>query len=170
GTIVQQGAIYITATATNENSTYEKIVTLVKEAQEKKAPIERTANKYARYFTPFILLIGLIVFVITQDILRMAAVFIIACPCALILVTPTAIVTNIGNGVKNGILALQRSNICYPAFKKRSFLLQCDPYATVFRRNLYKTTPTLTNQTKTTHNTPTNKYTAIDKVKKTPFF
>ena len=104
GTIVQQGAIYITATAVGEKSTYGRIISMVKEAEEKKAPIERTADKYAKYFTPTILIIGLVVFGLTQDILRVAAVFIIACPCALILSTPSAIVASIGNAAKKGIL------------------------------------------------------------------
>jgi Cd2+/Zn2+-exporting ATPase len=104
GTIVQQGAIYITTTAVGNESTYGKIITLVKEAKNKKAPIERTADKYAKYFTPLILLIGLTVFALTQELLQMAAVFIIACPCALILSTPAAIVASIGNAAKQGIL------------------------------------------------------------------
>ncbi len=104
GTIVQQGAIYVTATAVGEKSTYGRIITMVKEAEEKKAPIERTADKYAKYFTPTILIIGLVVFALTQNLLRVAAVFIIACPCALILSTPSAIVASIGNAAKKGIL------------------------------------------------------------------
>ncbi|MDR2708273.1 MAG: cation-translocating P-type ATPase [Nitrososphaerota archaeon] len=104
GTIVQQGAIYVSVTAVGENSTYGKIVALVKEAEEKKAPIERAADKYAKYFTPIILVLGVVVFVLTRDVLRMAAVFIIACPCALILSTPAAIVTSIGNAARKGIL------------------------------------------------------------------
>jgi Cd2+/Zn2+-exporting ATPase len=104
GTLVQQGALYISATAVGNESTYGKIISLVKEAKEKKAPIERTADKYAKYFTPAILLIGLTVFALTHDLLRMAAVFVIACPCALILSTPAAIVASIGNAAKQGIL------------------------------------------------------------------
>jgi Cd2+/Zn2+-exporting ATPase len=104
GTIVQHGAIYVATTAVGEKSTYGKIISLVKEAEEKKAPIERTADKYAKYFTPTILVIGLIIFVLTQNILRTAAVFVIACPCALILSTPAAVVASIGNAAKKGIL------------------------------------------------------------------
>ena len=104
GTIVQQGAIYISATAVGEESTYGKLVSLVKKAKENKAPIERVADKYAKYFTPAILIIGLTVLALTQDLMRMAAVFVIACPCALILSTPAAIVASIGNAAKQGIL------------------------------------------------------------------
>ncbi len=104
GTIVQQGAIYVTTTAVGENSTYGRIVAMVQEAEKKCAPIERTADKYAKYFTPTIIIIGLVVFAFTRDILRVAAVFIIACPCALTIATPTAIVASIANAARKGIL------------------------------------------------------------------
>jgi Cd2+/Zn2+-exporting ATPase len=104
GSIVQHGAIYVVTTAVGEKSTYGRIITMVKEAEERKAPIERTADKYAKYFTPAILAIGVVVFALTQDILRVASVFVIACPCALILSTPAAIVASIGNAAKKGIL------------------------------------------------------------------
>ncbi|MDR0797921.1 MAG: cation-translocating P-type ATPase [Nitrososphaerota archaeon] len=104
GTIIQQGAIYVTVTAVGKESTYGKIIEQVKDANEKKAPIERVVDKYAKYFMPSILVLGVIVFALTQDILRMAAVFIIACPCALILATPAAIVTSMGNAARMGIL------------------------------------------------------------------
>jgi len=104
GTTIQQGAIYITATAVGERSTYGRIIALVKEAEEKRAPIERTADKYAKYFTPTILILGLIIFALTRDILRLASVFVIACPCALTLATPAAIVASIGNAARKGIL------------------------------------------------------------------
>jgi len=104
GTIVQQGAIYIVATAISEKSAYGKIISMTKEAKEQKAPIERVVDKYAKYFTPLILVLGVIVLAVTQDIMRMASVFIIACPCALILATPASIVTSMGNAAKIGIL------------------------------------------------------------------
>jgi Cd2+/Zn2+-exporting ATPase len=104
GTTIQQGAIYITATAVGERSTYGRIIALVKEAEEKQAPIERTADKYARYFTPTILILGLFIFALTRDILRLASVFVIACPCALTLATPTAIIASMGNAARKGIL------------------------------------------------------------------
>src|SRR3990172_3997834 len=104
GTLIMQGAIYVTATAVGERSTYGRIIAMVKEAEAKRAPIERTTDRYAKYFTPGILALGLAVFAVTQDTLRMAAIFIIACPCALTLATPTAVVASIGNAAKKGIL------------------------------------------------------------------
>jgi heavy metal translocating P-type ATPase len=104
GTLVELGALEISVTQVGENSTYGRIIRMVKEAEERRAPIERTADKYAKYFTPLILGLGAIVFVFTQDIIRVAALFVIACPCALTLTTPTAIVASIGNAARKGIL------------------------------------------------------------------
>jgi len=104
GTIVQLGALEIKTTAVKEQSTYGKIIQLVKEAEENRAPIERIADKYAKYFTPTILAIGIGVYALTRDPLRLASVFVIACPCALVLATPTAIAASIGNSARKRIL------------------------------------------------------------------
>jgi Cd2+/Zn2+-exporting ATPase len=104
GTILTLGALYITATAVGKETTYGRIITMVEEAEQRKAPIERTADKYARYFTPIIILAGIAVYFATGDIRRVASVFVIACPCALTLATPAAIVASIGNAARKGIL------------------------------------------------------------------
>ena len=104
GTIVQLGALKIRTAAVGEQSTYGKIIHMVEEAEKNRAPIERTADKYAKYFTPTILALGILVYVLTKDPLRLAAVFVIACPCALVLATPTAIAASIGNSARKGIL------------------------------------------------------------------
>jgi len=104
GTIVQLGALEIKTTAVKEQSTFGKIIQLVKEAEENRAPIERIADKYAKYFTPMILAIGIGVYMLTGDPVRLASVFVIACPCALVLATPTAIAASIGNSARKRIL------------------------------------------------------------------
>ena len=104
GTMIELGAIEISVTAVGEQSTYGRIITMVQEAEKRRAPIERTADKYAKYFTPAILALGIIVFLFTMDIHRVAALFVIACPCALTLATPTSIVASIGNAARKGIL------------------------------------------------------------------
>jgi len=104
GTIVQLGALEIKTTAVKEQSTYGKIIQMVEEAEENRAPIERIADKYAKYFTPAILALGIGVYAVTGDPLRLASVFVIACPCALVLATPTAIAASIGNSARKGIL------------------------------------------------------------------
>jgi len=104
GTIVELGALELKVSAVGEESTYGRIVSMVREAEENRAPIERVADRYAKYFTPIILALGLGVFLYTRDPLRVASVFVIACPCALTLATPTAVIASIGNSARRGIL------------------------------------------------------------------
>ena len=104
GTLVELGALEIKVTAIGEDSTYGKIIAMVRDAEENRSPIERTADRYAKYFTPIILILGASVYLITRDPLRLASIFVIACPCALVLATPTAVVASIGNSARKGIL------------------------------------------------------------------
>jgi len=104
GTIIELGALELETTAVGEDSTYGRIISMVQEAQLSKAPIVSLADKFASYYIPIILIIGLAVYFYTGEPLRMAAVFIIACPCALTLATPTAIVSSMGNSARKGIL------------------------------------------------------------------
>ena len=104
GSLVELGALEINATAVGDKSTYGQIISMVREAQIYKAPIVSLADKFAGYYIPVILVIGVAVLLWTRNPLRMASVFIIACPCALTLATPTAIVASIGNSARKGIL------------------------------------------------------------------
>ncbi|MCK5403436.1 cation-translocating P-type ATPase, partial [Candidatus Bathyarchaeota archaeon] len=104
GSLVDQGVIEIEATAIGDKSTYGRIITMVREAEENKAPIVGLADRFAGYYIPIILLTGLLIFIFTSNPLRMASVFIVACPCALTLATPTAIVASISNSARKGIL------------------------------------------------------------------
>ena len=104
GTLVELGALEIEVSAIGEDSTYGKIIAMVRDAEGNRSPIEKTADRYAKYFTPIILILGASVYLITRDPLRLASIFVIACPCALVLATPTALVASIGNSAKKGIL------------------------------------------------------------------
>ncbi|MGA1823688.1 MAG: FtsH protease activity modulator HflK [bacterium] len=104
GTINQVGYLEISTEIVGEGTILSKIIHLVEEAQEKKAPIQKTADKYARYFVPIILLLAALTYFISGDIVRSVAVLIIACPCALVLATPTAVAAGIGRLAKEGIL------------------------------------------------------------------
>ena len=104
GTIIEQGSLDLEVTAIGEQSTYGKIIKMVEEAEKHKAPIERTADRYAKYFTPIILGLGVIVYVVTGSLLRVAALWVIACPCSLTLATPMAVVASIGSSARKGIL------------------------------------------------------------------
>lgn len=104
GTINLSGAIEVETEKTGSQTTLGKIIQVVYEAQESKGSTQRTADRFARYFTPVILGICGLVWLVEQDLMRVMAVLVIACPCALVLATPTAVVASIGNGAKRGVL------------------------------------------------------------------
>lgn len=104
GTINRFGAIDIRATKVGENSSLNKLIRMVKEAENKKAPMARIADKSASWLVPLAFLIAVITGIVTQDIIRAVTVLVVFCPCALVLATPTAIMAAIGQGTKNGIV------------------------------------------------------------------
>ena len=103
-TILELGALEVKVTRVGEDTTFAHIIKLVREAQARKAPIERVADRYARWFTPIILTIASLAFLVTGDVLRVISILVIACPCALTIATPTAVIAGIGNAAKRGIL------------------------------------------------------------------
>jgi Cd2+/Zn2+-exporting ATPase len=104
GTINESGSCEIEATQVAEDTKLAQIKRLILEAQAEKSPIQRVTDRFARYFIPAILLIALITFLITDDPIRAITILIVACPCALVLGTPTAVVAAIGNAARQGIL------------------------------------------------------------------
>jgi len=98
------GLLEIAPTAAADESALARIVRLVKEARENKAPVERAADRYAKFFLPLILAAGAIVFVLTRDWMRVVAVLIVACPCALVLATPAAMLSAIARLARSGVL------------------------------------------------------------------
>jgi heavy metal translocating P-type ATPase len=104
GTIVELGALEIRVTKVGEDTTFARIIKLIREGQENRAPVEKIADRYARYFGPAILLIAVVVFAFTRNVVVAVSTLVIACPCALTLATPTAVVSSIGNAAKKGIL------------------------------------------------------------------
>ncbi len=104
GTTNKTGAIEVKATNVGEDTTVAKIEKMIKEAHTRKATVERTVDRFARYFVPAILILAGIVFLATYDIRRAITILIVACPCALVLGTPTAIVAAIGRAARRGIL------------------------------------------------------------------
>jgi len=110
-TINKSGSFVMKATKVGEYSVLSQIVKMVSEAQSSRAPIERLADKVSGIFVPVVLIIAVAVFVIWFDFgkfnnafTNMVAVLIIACPCALGLATPTAIMVGVGKGAQKGIL------------------------------------------------------------------
>jgi Cu+-exporting ATPase len=104
GSLNGGGMLQVRVSRAGEDTTLARVVQLVREAQEKRAPVERLADQVARYFLPALLLAGALTFYFTRDWMRTVAVLIVACPCALILATPTAMVAAIGGLARRGIL------------------------------------------------------------------
>lgn len=104
GTILATGALEIEATKVGEDTTVAKIETMISEARARKAPLERIVDRFAKYFVPAVLVFAAIVYLLTFDIRRAITVLIVACPCALVLGTPTAVVAAIGSAARKGIL------------------------------------------------------------------
>ena len=104
GTLNGNGLLRVRVSRAGSETTLARVVQLVEEAREKRAPVERLADRYAKYFLPALLLAGGLTWYFTRDWLRTVAVLIVACPCALILATPTAMVAAIGGLARRGIL------------------------------------------------------------------
>ena len=112
GSINENGALYVRITRTGEDTTLARIIRFVEDAQGKKAPISRLADRVAGVFVPVVIAIAILAAVVWalagQDlsfVLRVfTSVLVIACPCALGLATPTAIMVGTGLGARNGIL------------------------------------------------------------------
>ncbi|MBT9166388.1 MAG: putative manganese/zinc-exporting P-type ATPase [Chloroflexi bacterium] len=104
GTLNELGALEIETTKIGQETTLAHIIKLVEKAQADKAPAQRVADRFAKYFTPLILGISLITYFVTGDVIKAITVLIVACPCALVLATPTAVIAAIGNAARRGIL------------------------------------------------------------------
>lgn len=104
GTVNCYGAIDVKATGTGKDSSLEKLIQMVKDAEDKKAPMARIADKAASGLVPLALLIAIITGIVTKDITRAVTVLVVFCPCALVLATPTAIMAAIGQATKRGVI------------------------------------------------------------------
>ena len=104
GTMNLYGAIDIKATSLGENSSLQKLIDLVKAADEKQAPTQRIADKWATWLVPVALAIAIATWLVTGNLERGVTVLVVFCPCALILATPTAIMAAIGQATKYGVL------------------------------------------------------------------
>jgi len=104
GTMNGNGLLQIRVERAGAETSLARVAQLVERAKAQQAPVERLADRYARYFLPALLLAGALTYYFTGNWLRTVAVLIVACPCALILATPTAMVAAIGGLARRGIL------------------------------------------------------------------
>ena len=143
GSINNEGVLKVRITKEYKDSSLAKILHLVEEAQETKTPTEQFINRFARYYTPIIMVISALVMLIPPLLFngdwgswfyQGLAVLIVGCPCALILSSPIAIVSGIARNAKNGILVKggvfleQLGKIDTIAFDKTGTLTKGQPY------------------------------------------
>jgi Zn2+/Cd2+-exporting ATPase len=104
GTLNELGALEVSVTGVGEGTALGQVRRLIEEAEENQAPIVRSADRYARFFTPAILVVAAAVLLATRSLTSALSVLIVACPCALVLATPIAVVAGVANGARRGIL------------------------------------------------------------------
>ncbi|MEN6570890.1 MAG: cation-translocating P-type ATPase [Anaerolineaceae bacterium] len=104
GTLNQNGTLKIRATGVGADTTLARIIARVEEAQDEKAPTQRFIERFARWYTPFIIALSVAAYLFTRDIELSLTLLVIGCPGALVISTPVSIVAGIGRAAKKGIL------------------------------------------------------------------
>lgn len=104
GTMLENGNLTIETTAAGEDTTFGKIIEVVEEAGDSKLHTEKLINRFAKYYTPFVLIVAFVVGLITRNFRLAITIMVLGCPGALVIGVPVSTVAGIGNGAKNGII------------------------------------------------------------------
>ncbi|SES18440.1 Cd2+/Zn2+-exporting ATPase [Gracilibacillus ureilyticus] len=104
GTILENGTIQIRSDRVGEDTTFGRIIELVEEAQDSKSEAERFIDRFSKFYTPAVLVLGIIVWLFSKDIELAITILVLGCPGALVIGVPVSNVAGIGNGARNGVL------------------------------------------------------------------
>ena len=104
GTINEAGYLEIETEKSGEDTTFARIIELVEEAQQEKARSQQLLEKFARYYTPGIIAVSALTYLVTKNPITALTLLVIACPGALVIATPVSIVAGIGNAARQGVL------------------------------------------------------------------
>ncbi len=104
GTILENGTLQIVADRVGEDTTFGRIIELVEQAQDSKSEAERFIDRFAKYYTPAVLILAFIVWLITRDVELAITILVLGCPGALVIGVPVSNVAGIGNGASHGVL------------------------------------------------------------------
>lgn len=135
-TILQNGSIEIETKEVGETTIFGNIVKRLEEAQDKKAPTQRTIEAFARWYTPLVVLLAIVAFAVSRSLSLALTLLVIACPGAMVISIPVAIVAGIGTLAKHGILAKggesieKLAKVKIIAFDKTGTLTQGKPIVT----------------------------------------
>lgn len=121
GTILENGTMQIKTDRVGEDTTFGRIIELVEEAQDSKSDTERFIDRFAKYYTPAVLLFALIVWLITRNAEMAITILVLGCPGALVIGVPVSNVAGIGNGARHGVL-LKGSEVIHHFSKVDSIL------------------------------------------------
>ena len=103
-TVAQAGYLQVRATRVGADTTLARIVRLVEDAESRKAPVQKFADRFSAYYLPAVLLMGLGTYLVTGEVLRGVAVLVVACACAITLATPVVVLASVGNAARRGLL------------------------------------------------------------------
>lgn len=104
GTILENGTLQIVADRVGEDTTFGRIIDLVEEAQDSKSQVEKFIDRFSKYYTPVVLILAFVVWIITNNIELAITLLVLGCPGALVIGVPVSNVAGIGNAARHGVL------------------------------------------------------------------